>query len=209
MTIAEPRNTAPPPAVQRFTLGTAVSSSDGPCGQLRRVIVDARLRTVTHLVVAAKHHRTGGHLVPVELVVATSPTVLLRCTTTELSEMADAETTEWFPVPTNAFSGLGGMGGPGHLHAVIRDRVPYGEVEIVRGDRVFASDGPIGRVRGLVALPPDEAITHVLLDEGHPWGRRGVMVPIVSLETIDNGLRFTLTKAQILALPSTGAGQQS
>jgi hypothetical protein len=209
MAIAVPRDPATPVEVQRFTLGTPVRSSDGPCGQLRRVIVDARLRTVTHLVVAAKHHRTGGHLVPVDLVEATSPAVLLRCTTAELSEMTDAETTEWFPVPTSPFAGLGGMGGPGHLQAVIRDRIPYGEVEIVRGDRVFASDGPIGRVRGLVALPPDEAITHVLLDEGHPWGRRGVMVPIGALETIDNGLRFTLTKAQILALPSSGADQQS
>jgi len=209
MTIAEPQNTPQPLAVQLFTLGTPVASSDGPCGELRRVIVDARLRTVTHLVVAARHHRKGGHLVPVDLVQATSPSLLLRCSTAELSEMADAETTEWFPVPTSAFAGLGGMGAPGHLQAVIRDRVPYGEVEIVRGDRVFASDGPIGRVRGLVALPPDEQITHVLLDEGHPWGRRGVMVPITALETIDNGLRFTLTKTQILALPSVEADQQS
>jgi hypothetical protein len=203
MTTRAPHDTASTVDAQHFTLGTAVSSSDGPCGELRRVIVDTRHRTVTHIVVAAKHHRLGGHLVPVALVRSTSPTVTLACTTAQLAQLPDSETTEWFPVPTSAFAGLGGMGAPGHLQAVVRDRVPYGECEIVRGDRVFATDGPIGRVHGLVTLPADEQITHLLLDEGHPWGRREVIVPIDALEAIDNGLRLNLTKAEILSLPAS------
>jgi hypothetical protein len=37
-------------------------------------------------------------------------------------------------------------------------------VKIRRGQRVHASDGEIGKVRGLVVDPDDDSVTHVLLD---------------------------------------------
>ena len=41
-------------APTEFTIGSEVCSSDGPCGELRRVIIDPVARTLTHLVVEPK-----------------------------------------------------------------------------------------------------------------------------------------------------------
>ena len=48
-----------------FTIGSEVSSSDGACGELRRVVIDPVARALTHLVVEPKHGRAKGHLVPI------------------------------------------------------------------------------------------------------------------------------------------------
>jgi hypothetical protein len=78
--------------------------------------------------------------------------------------------------------GMGGIGMRGQgmgPQAVTRDRVPVGEVEVRRGDHVYATDGPIGRVQGLVIDARDYHVTHVLLDEGHLWGKKEVAIQSV------------------------------
>ena len=47
-----------------------------------------------------------------------------------------------------------------------------------RGDPVHATDGDIGRVQGLVIDRRSRHVTHVLLQEGHLWGRREVAIPV-------------------------------
>jgi hypothetical protein len=81
------------------------------------------------------------------------------------------------------------------------DRVPVGEVEVRRGDRVHARDGEIGRVRGLVIDPRDHGVTHVLLDDGHVWGKAQVAIPITAVEAVDQGVHVKLTKGEIRDLP--------
>jgi hypothetical protein len=84
---------------------------------------------------------------------------------------------------------------------VTYDRVPAGEVEVRRGDRVHATDGEIGHVRGVVIDPGDRQVTHVLLDEGHLWGKKRVVVPISAVTGADAGIRLNLTKDQVSDLP--------
>jgi hypothetical protein len=98
--------------------------------------------------------------------------------------------------------GMGGLGMGASQQAVTYDKVPPGEVEVRRGQRVHASDGPIGHVRGLVIDPGDHQVTHVLLDEGHLWGRKEVSIPISAVTGVDDdGVRLSLTKAEIADLP--------
>jgi hypothetical protein len=99
--------------------------------------------------------------------------------------------------------GMGGLGmGGAAQQEVTYDKVPPGEVEVRRGQRVHASDGPIGHVRGLVVDPSDHQVTHVLLDEGHLWGKKEVSIPISAVTGVDDdGVRLSLTKAQIADLP--------
>jgi sporulation protein YlmC with PRC-barrel domain len=95
--------------------------------------------------------------------------------------------------------GMGAMGrGP---QEIISDRVPVGEVEVRRGDHVHATDGAIGRVKGLGIDPTDHQVTHVLLDEGHLWGERTVSIPISAVTGVDDGVRLNLTKDQVRDLP--------
>lgn len=105
--------------------------------------------------------------------------------------------------------GLGGIGmgigargiadtGP---QTITEDRVPEGEVEVRRGEHVQASDGEIGRIRGFVVDPADHRLTHVLLDEGHLWGKKTVAIPISAVKDVNLGLRLNLTKAEVGDLP--------
>jgi hypothetical protein len=53
-----------------FVIGNSVSCSDGPCGELTRVVVDPAARTVTHLVVEPPQRGETSRLVPVRLAAA-------------------------------------------------------------------------------------------------------------------------------------------
>jgi hypothetical protein len=99
----------------------------------------------------------------------------------------------------SASDDVAGPDGP-HLMAKY-DRVPAGEVEVRRGDRVHARDGDIGRVRGLVIDPRDHGVTHILLDTGHLWDKAQVAIPITAVEAVDQGVHLKLTKDQIRDLP--------
>lgn len=71
-------------------------------------------------------------------------------------------------------------------------------------DRVVAllrTDGDIGRVQGLVVDPADHHVTHVLLDEGHLWGKKEVAIPIGAVTGVEDGVRLNLTKDELSALP--------
>jgi hypothetical protein len=99
-------------------------------------------------------------------------------------------------------TGLGDMGMGSIPPVITEDRVPVGDVEVRRGEHVHASDGAIGRLQGLVIDPGDHHVTHLLLDEGHLWGKRRVSIPIGAVsEVTDEGVRLTLTRDQVRDLP--------
>jgi len=98
--------------------------------------------------------------------------------------------------------GMGGMGMQSAPQAVTYDKVPLGEVEVRRGEHVHATDGSIGQVQGLVIDPTDHHVTHILLDEGHLWGKKEVAIPISAVTRADDGIHLSLTKNEIRDLPS-------
>jgi sporulation protein YlmC with PRC-barrel domain len=205
-------------------IGSDVRCSDGPCGELKRVVVDPVARSVTHVVVEPHHRRGHGHLVPIDRVVSTSPDLELSCSTSDLYLMDDADDLQFLPGgadlwPYNqeqmqswAYYPLGvGMGTAGGSrlsglgsgrHGVVSDHVPLGDVEVRRGQPIHAIDGAIGRVQGLVIDPADHSVTHVLLDEGHLWGEKRVAIPISAVTTVDGGVRVNLTKHEVGELPA-------
>jgi sporulation protein YlmC with PRC-barrel domain len=123
----------------------------------------------------------------------------------------------WYSLASGGIPGLGagGMAGawtegqgwdPGGSHGpqrrtVTYDSVPLGEVQVRRGDHVHATDGEIGLVKGLAIDPDDHQVTHVLLQEGHPWGRKEVAIPIGAVTGVEAGIRLNLSKQQVEDLP--------
>jgi sporulation protein YlmC with PRC-barrel domain len=101
-------------------------------------------------------------------------------------------------------TGLTSSAGPGSGHderGDTYDSVPLGEVEVRHGDRVQATDGEIGLVEGLVIDPGNHGVTHVLLQEGHLWGRKEVAIPIAAVTRVEDGISVNLSKQQIADLP--------
>jgi hypothetical protein len=210
---------------ERFRIGTEVAGTDGTCGKLAGVIIDPVARALTHLIVKPGRHRGFGRLVPLKIVESDGDPILLKCTVAQFLGLDEGEELDFLPIddPTGYGGGqayhsphyeldvgAGVVGGGmrdiayGHRpqHDVIAsDRVPVGEVEVRRGDPVHASDGFIGSVAGLIVDPADLHVTHVLLAEGHLWGRKQVAIPIGAMTRRDQEIRVDLTKEQIEALP--------
>ena len=193
-----------------FTIGADASCTDGVCGKVSRVVVDPVARSVTHLVVEPKGRQGLGRLVPLDLIDAATGEIRLRCTIAEFDHLDAAEVTEFQP-GTIGYLGYGpdqalfwpyyGIGAGNVSEAVTYDTVPLGEVAVRRGGQVHATDGDIGRVQGLVINPSDRHVTHVLLQEGHLWGRKQVAIPIRAVATVDDGIRLNITKQQVQDLP--------
>ncbi|MDQ2877385.1 MAG: PRC-barrel domain-containing protein [Actinomycetota bacterium] len=97
--------------------------------------------------------------------------------------------------------GMSGVGLGGGSPSQTYDTVPAGEVEIRRGDHVHATDGHIGRVQGLVIDRRSGHVTHVLLQEGHLWGRKEVAIPVSAVASTADGIRLTITRQEVEDLP--------
>jgi sporulation protein YlmC with PRC-barrel domain len=198
----------------QFTIGAEARCSDGVCGDVTQVVVDPVARAVSHLVVEPKHRQGLGRLVPLNLVDdASSGEVRLSCTTEEFEKLDHAEETQFLPgsgghadykageVLSQPYYGLSGVIGD-VPQTVTYDTLPLDEVAVRRGEPVDATDGKIGIVQGLVIFPRNHHVTHVLLQEGHLWGRKQVAIPIGAVNKVDDGIRLNITKQQVEDLPA-------
>jgi len=208
----------------QFTIGARAHCTDGPCGQVRRLIINPANETVTHLVIQPGHAKEAARLVPVHLAETADGDIRLRCTRAEFDQLDHAEERQLgeaddhvgdvglfssglaYNVSGDALAPVGGQfmdigHVPGHRRIVVEDVIPAGEDQVGPGDRVHAADGEIGRIRGFLVNPDDDQVTHVLLQEGHLWGRKNVAIPISAVTRVDAGIRLNLTKEQVGQLP--------
>jgi len=207
----------------QFTIGTEATCSDGTAGKVSRVIVDPLAEKVTHLVIEPKHRRDPSRLVPLDLVDGAVGEIRLRCTRAEFEKLGPAQETQFIPSTSGyesdgylpdqvgywPYYGLGGGMGVAGLgsgagigagtpaQTVTNDTVPLGEVDVRRGDPVHATDGDIGRVQGLVIDRASGHVTHVLLQEGHLWGRKEVAIPISAVASTVGGIQLTIAKQEL------------
>lgn len=200
-----------------FVIGAEVSCTDEVCGKLVRVVVDPVARVVTQLVVQPRHWPGLGRLVPLDLVDAATPEqIRLRCTRAEFDELGFAEDTHFVPRASAdayvAYSAEQVLMLPYYRRVSTEDlsqtgaaepygSLPPGQLDVRRNKRVYATDGEIGRVEGLVIDPGTHHVSHVLLQEGHLSGRRHVAVPIGAVTSTLDGVQLNLTKQQVEDLP--------
>jgi hypothetical protein len=212
--------------IRLLSIGAVTVGSDGFRGEVRAAVIDPVAATVTHVVVEPEGRSGLARLVPLGLVDtdtgtdagAASGQLRLRCTQTEFMNLDPAEETlaEFAvgqTVPVQLLPpGWRGTGEPvargGDILRIPEretvDVVPAGEVEEHGGDHVHATDGDIGQLRAFRIDPPSGRVTHVLLGEGHLWGRKEVAIPFDKIAGFDQGIRLSLTKKQVQDLPSAG-----
>ena len=216
---------ADPTTRTQFTVGAKVRCRSGDCGELTRVIVDPIGRVLTHIVVESGNN-VQGRLVPLSLVESSTPDLIdLTCTLREFDDLAPSHDSDYLPMddPTGAYyrgfaRGYGydwshvgfwpyyGFGGVGYgwawqPRATSYEAIPDGEVTIRRDDPVHATDGDIGRVAGLVIDHATGAVSHLLLHEGHLWGRKDVAIPIGVVQRAHDGIRCELSTQEVQDLP--------
>ncbi len=200
-------------------LQARVECTDGVCGHSVYVLINPVAEKVTHVVVIEDSSPYTEYIVPVESVSATIvDTIQLRCNKAELEKMDRFIQTEFVEekVPNGNFlagNGMYGMGSYYYLPYVTSDgkayesvktqQIPPGELAVHRGTRVEAKDGYIGKVDEFVVNPKNGLITHLVMREGHPWGKKDVIIPLSAMgKTLDGTMFLKLNKRQIESLPT-------
>jgi uncharacterized protein YrrD len=70
------------------------------------------------------------------------------------------------------------------------------------GGHVHATDGNIGQIQGLVIDSGSHQVTHVLLQEGHVFGRKVVAIPAGAVTGVSqDGIQLNITRQQVKDLP--------
>ena len=198
-------------------LNVQVECSDGVCGRSAFVLIDPVADQVTHLVVKEDASNTE-YIVPVDFVAETvADTIRLRCDRAKLEKMHPFIKTKFIEekVPNSNFASGGtyGLGSYYYLpyvnsetpiyEAVEQKQIPPGELAVSRGTRVEATDGFVGKVDEFVVNPKNGHITHLVMHEGHLWGRKDVIIPVSAMgDTHDDTVFLKLDKHQIESLPS-------
>ena len=208
-------------------IGAVAVGTDGYRGEVRAAVIDPVAATVTHVAVEPEGRSGLARLVPLGQVDAdpdAAPGQLrLRYTEAEFMTLDPAEETlaEFAvgqTVPVQLIPpGWRGTGEPvargGDILRIPEretvDVVPSGEVEEHGGDHVHATDGDIGRLHGFRLDPASGRVTHVLLGEGHLWGRKEVAIGFDKIAGFDQGIRLSLTRKQVQALPAADNGDSA
>lgn len=192
-------------------LDTNVQCSDGLCGRSTYVVIDPIVEKVTHIVVRDHRFPHIEYLVPVELVIESTPnTIRLRCREDELRTLDPFLETHYeegdvdaLPYDHSQYYLWPYVIPEDEAIPVEYERVPPGELAVRRSARVDATDGHIGTVDEFLIDPTSGHISHLILREGHLWGQRDVTIPVSEIDTVEAGtVRLKLTKDQVEALPA-------
>ncbi len=199
-------------------LQAQVECTDGVCGRSAYVLINPVIDKVTHLVVR-EDASSIEYIVPVDLLDKTiADKIQLRCNKAELKKMPPFIKTTFIEekVPDMKYNYPGGLYGGGsyfYLPYVATERteykatehqqIPPGELAVRRGTRVEATNGFIGKVDEFVVNPENSHITHLVMREGHLWGKKDVTIPVSEIrDTHDDTVFLKLDKHQIEALPT-------
>lgn len=198
-------------------LNAQVECTDGVCGRSAYVLINPVIDEVTHLVVKEDSYLNTEYIVPVEFVGETvAGTIQLRFSKAELVKMNPFIKTTYIEakVPESKTIAYGGGMGLTYWAPYVTpevivyetekvQQIPPGELIAHRGTRVEATDGFVGHVDEFVVNPESCQITHLVMREGHLWGQKDVIIPLLAIGTTkDDTVFLKLTKDQIGSLPT-------
>jgi sporulation protein YlmC with PRC-barrel domain len=200
-------------------LNAQVKCTDGVCGHSEYVLIDPVADQVTHMVVKEDSSPNTEYIVPVDSVSETKgDSIRLRCSKAELEKMDPFIKTKFIEekVPDKHFVFVGGGMGMGSYYylpyvsaestvyeSVELEQIPPGELAVRRGTHVEATDGFVGKVDEFVVNPKNGHITHLVMREGHLWGKKDVIIPLSAMgNTRDDTVFLKLDKHQIESLPT-------
>lgn len=198
----------------KIPLNAQVSCTDGVCGHSVYVLMNPILDQVTHLVVKADASPHTELIVPIDMVSATTADGIdLRCSRAEFKNMDPFVQKRFIDekVTEQVLPGSYGLGSYYYWPYVSSERtirvpiedqqIPRGEVALQRGTSVEATDGYVGKVDEFLVSPEGGHITHLIMREGHLWGKKEVTIPISAIgKTGGETMHLKLTKHQIESL---------
>ena len=186
-------------------LNAHVECLDGRIGRLENIILNPKTERVTYLVVRGNDLQNTEKLVPERLVKdASHDTVFLSISKKKFKEMTDFIQEEYIPSNITLYMAeqVGwNMGTPASVF-VEHEAVPAGGLIVHEGAKVFATDGHAGRVDDFLVEKKTGRITHLILLEGHLWGKKVISVPVNQIDRYEDGnIYLKIDKSGVEALP--------
>ncbi len=194
-------------------ISAPVECTDGKVGISTHVIIDPTSRKITHIVVSNEEAIGAQNwLVSMDVVSeSTHDYIHLNCTKDELASMDPFDDLHYVEVshddagyPADAYY-LSPYVSPLRTDyvPVTVERIPQGELAIRRGALIEASDGYVGRVGEFLVDPESGEITHLILEEGHLWGKQEITIPLSAIDhSIENTIFLSLDKDEVSYLPT-------
>jgi sporulation protein YlmC with PRC-barrel domain len=164
-----------------YEMGVPASCTDGLCGNVTQFVLDAATVVATHLIVEPERGSGPDKLVPIGWVEAADDSVEIRCDLEAFDALADA-----------------GAG----LRPSESGLPTSGDVAVKGDQPVHGTDGEIGKIRAFMVDAGSLRVTHILLQEGHLWGKREVAIPWSSVTSLDGGVHLSLSSDNIKGLPA-------
>lgn len=195
-----------------------VECTDGVFGRSVCVLINPIDDHVVDFVAKGDVSPNIEYIVPVGYISETkADAIRLKCSMAELTKMEPFVQTRFIKqnIPDRNMDYVGGMIGMGAFYflpyvspemavdvPVEELQIPAGESAVNRGTRVEAKDGYVGKIDEFVIDPKTDKITHLVLREGHLWGKRDVMIPVSSMDKVEENTVFLkLDKKQVEGLP--------
>jgi sporulation protein YlmC with PRC-barrel domain len=182
------------------------------CGSAAAIVMNPVTEQVTHVVVKEKHAPHTQRLVPIGLVLETTPEYIeLRCSSAELARMDALVETEFIKTEVPHYGTDAVVYSwpfvvsqtETKMVSVQHERIPPGELTIHRGAPVRGTDGRVGKVDEFLVDPADSHITHLVLREGHLWGEKDVSIPVSEIDRVHEGVvELRLSKREVEGLPT-------
>lgn len=196
--------------MKHIPLDAQVHCSDGAAGRSTCLILDPIREVVTQVVVY-----DGGRPIELERVVpieriadTTHDSISLDCTRDELRALPTFDSVGYIPREDDAGTRtfFWPFARPEAVNLPLEhERIPLGELALRRGADIEATDGHVGKL-GELLVDEEGRITHVVLMEGHLWGRREVAVPVSMIEDAEDDLvRLRVGRNAVEELPAVPA----
>ncbi|HEX9439141.1 MAG TPA: AMP-binding protein [Roseiflexaceae bacterium] len=189
-------------------VGASVYCTDGYGGILTQLVIDPVARRVTHIVVQDGALQALDHLVPVERIAsAARDRVILDCTQADLSTFEPFTEAHYIRSGAKDFYEVYAFYPYAEFEAenipVVDEHIPRGELTIRRGARVEANDGPAGMVAEFVVDRASGAISHIVVQRGHLFGRQERAVPVTAIRRISSAtVSLNMSRDDVDALPT-------
>lgn len=190
-------------------MNVEVFCTDGLCGRSTGVVLKPKTEELTHLIVKEKNAPHEEVLVPVTEVRTTTPdSIDLSLTRDKVDALQRFMETKYVEVDIPRYAGGVYSLAPyeyaePEILPVKHEAIPDDELALLRGARVEATDGRVGRVDELLVDPEDDRITHLVLREGHLWGQKDVSIPVSEIDSIKEDIvHLKIDKRTIESLPA-------
>jgi uncharacterized protein YrrD len=189
-------------------LHAEVRSTNRQCGTSNSVIINPITNQITHFVVKEKDFPYEQRLVPVSTIAeTTSDTIKLKCDFNVFVNMPKFIKDEFIIPSSSGYEDIPQtMLLPYALMlgtiTIEHENIPANELAIHRGSQVIAIDGHVGQVDEFLVEPKNGHITHMILTEGHLWGKKDICIPVAKIDHIDkDNVYLKINKSEIEALP--------